>query len=190
MKKILIFIGPSGVGKSAIVHELARRGHIRFYPTWTTRPPRDYEKQGALDHVFVSPVDFQRALDQNVFVGTAQPFGLNYQYGLPKIEVNDFQVPSVILRVPMLEQMRAHYTDLLIYQVERNLTLVRSHLADRLRTGTAPRMENHETEIAAGREFAHRVIDNSGTLKQSVEHLRMCLAEDFDLPASEKIHAA
>lgn len=190
MKKILVFIGPSGVGKSAIVHELARRGHIRFYPTWTTRPPRDYEKQGALDHVFVTPDAFQSALEQNVFVGTAQPFGLSYQYGLPKIDLADTDVPSVILRVPMLGQMRANYPDLLIYQVERNLAVVRNHLADRRRTGTAPRMENHELEVAAGREVAHRIIDNSGALDQVIEHITSCLMDDFDLLNSQQRHAA
>lgn len=190
MKKILVFIGPSGVGKSAVVHELSRRGVIRFYPTWTTRPPRDYERQGPQDHVFVSPTDFKRALDKGLFDGTAQPFGLDYQYGLPRIDVAGADVPSVILRVPMLGQMRATHPDILIYQIERDLGLVHCHLADRLSKGTAPRMENHEQEIAAGRQFAHRIIDNSSLLDHSIDRIVSHLAEDLALERNEHRHAA
>ena len=60
-RPVLVVIGPSASGKSTAVRELHRRGVVRVHPTWTTRPRRPDESDGALEHRFVTDADVRRA---------------------------------------------------------------------------------------------------------------------------------
>ena len=57
-RRVLVVIGPSASGKSSLVRELHRRRVIRVLPTWTTRPRRADERDGSLEHRFVSDERF------------------------------------------------------------------------------------------------------------------------------------
>lgn len=58
--KLVLILGPSGVGKSVILEELRLR-HPEFFfpPSATTRPPRPGEVDGVIYH-FVSEAEFDR----------------------------------------------------------------------------------------------------------------------------------
>jgi guanylate kinase len=74
--------GPSGVGKTSIVHELVRRFDAVFSVSATTRARTASERDG-VDYFFVAPEQFQRWIDEGRFLEFAQVFGRNW-YGTPR----------------------------------------------------------------------------------------------------------
>ncbi len=78
---IFIISAPSGSGKSTIVrHLLASEPGVRFSVSYTTRPPREGERDGK-DYIFVSSARFKRMIAAGAFAEWAQVYG-NY-YGTP-----------------------------------------------------------------------------------------------------------
>src|SRR3954447_16585781 len=98
------FIGPSGSGKSTVVRELAARGLVTVHPTWTTRPRRADERQGSLEHRFVSDDEFDELCRRGFFIETVSLFGLPFRYGLPPLDGDSAgpggPVDAVMLRAP------------------------------------------------------------------------------------------
>ncbi len=74
--------GPSGVGKTSIVHELLRRFDAAFSVSATTRARTPNEREG-VDYFFISREEFQRWIDEGRFLEYAQVFGRNW-YGTPR----------------------------------------------------------------------------------------------------------
>ncbi|MDZ4754078.1 MAG: guanylate kinase [Phycisphaerae bacterium] len=79
---LLVMSGPSGVGKTSIVHELTRRFDAVFSVSATTRERSPSERDG-VDYYFVSQEQFQRWIDEGRFLEYAQVFGRNC-YGTPR----------------------------------------------------------------------------------------------------------
>lgn len=66
--KLLVFTAPSGAGKTTIVrHLLEKFDQLEFSVSATTRPMRDYEKDGK-DYYFLTPEIFQQKLDNGEFL--------------------------------------------------------------------------------------------------------------------------
>lgn len=82
---LVVLSGPSGVGKDAVLDELARRGH-RFHRviTCTTRPPRDGERAG-VDYYFVSDADFDEMIASGGLLEHAVVYG--HRSGVPRKQV-------------------------------------------------------------------------------------------------------
>lgn len=179
MNKLLVLIGPSGVGKSSLAVELARRGSVELFPTWTTRPRRSYEMQSTPDHVFADESEFDARWRQGYFLGVAQPFGLPYRYGLPKICRQTHSVPAVILRAFLLGELHQHYPNTVVYQIEADLQRVDQHLASREQAGHAKRLESHQAEMILGRRLALRCVPNNGELSDALDQIQNHLHDDF-----------
>jgi guanylate kinase len=79
---LLVMSGPSGVGKTSIVHELTRRFDAVFSVSATTRERTPSERDG-VDYYFVSHEQFQRWIAEKRFLEYAQVFGRNC-YGTPR----------------------------------------------------------------------------------------------------------
>jgi guanylate kinase len=79
--------GPSGVGKTTIVHELIRRFGGLFSVSATTRAPGPGERDG-IDYFFVDQPTFQRWIDEDRFLEHAQVFGRSW-YGTPEGPVRE-----------------------------------------------------------------------------------------------------
>ena len=79
---LLILSAPSGTGKTTLARRLvaANPGAI-FSVSYTTRPPRGDEKDGA-DYRFVSETTFQKMIADGVFVEWAHVHG--HHYGTPR----------------------------------------------------------------------------------------------------------
>jgi guanylate kinase len=84
---LVVLSGPSGVGKDAVLDELARRGQ-RFHRviTCTTRPPRDGERDG-VDYYFVSDAEFDRMIADQGLLEHAVVYG--HRSGVPREQVSE-----------------------------------------------------------------------------------------------------
>ena len=85
--KLVIISGPSGVGKGTICAEVAKRlGNVLISVSVTTRPQGKDEVNGR-EYWFVSPQEFQRRIDEDLFLEYAEVFG--HLYGTSKDEVEN-----------------------------------------------------------------------------------------------------
>lgn len=82
---LLVVSGPSGVGKTTIVHEVIRRLGGEFSVSATTRSRSDRERDG-LDYHFVDQSTFQKWIDEDRFLEFAQVFGRSW-YGTLREQV-------------------------------------------------------------------------------------------------------
>ncbi len=79
---------PSGAGKTTLCKELLRLDdNLRLSVSATTRPMREGEENGR-DYHFLARDDFQRDVQQDLFIEHVESFG--HLYGTPKKSVGEF----------------------------------------------------------------------------------------------------
>lgn len=85
MSNVLIVIsGPSGSGKSTVIKNLlARRSNAKQISTYTTRPPREGEKNGE-QYNFISKREYLTLLNENKLMACSKIE--NDFYGMPLLE--------------------------------------------------------------------------------------------------------
>ena len=88
---IIIFSGPSGVGKSTIINNLSNDFNFYFSTSHTTRPQRESEIEGK-DYYFISEEEFNSMISNDEFL-ECERYG-SYYYGTSKkeLERDDFIV--------------------------------------------------------------------------------------------------
>ena len=75
---LLIVSSPSGAGKTTLCRELLDEfDDVRFSVSHTTRPPRADERDG-VDYHFVTPEQFDRMVDDDLFIEWAHVHGNRY----------------------------------------------------------------------------------------------------------------
>lgn len=85
MGRLFILSAPSGTGKSTVASKLLHQvDGLRKVITATTREPRPGEKDG-VDYIFMSREEFERGIENGMFLEYAEVYG-NY-YGTPKDQV-------------------------------------------------------------------------------------------------------
>ena len=82
---LLVVSGPSGVGKTTIVHRIRERLGGRFSVSATTRPRSENEVDG-VDYLFVSTEQFDAMKQAGEFLEDAEVFG-RHAYGTPRMPV-------------------------------------------------------------------------------------------------------
>ena len=179
---LLVFIGPSGSGKSSVVRELCRLGKLWVTPSWTTRPPRADEREGTPEHRFVDESEFEDLVRSGFFLEVVQLFGLPFRYGLPPVRQGPKgQVPAIMVRAQLMPLVDKHYPRRTVYQIEDSTDRVVERIMDR---GIAPsevraRLDDLESERALGRRLASRVFVNSSTLADLVGSVAAAVDIDF-----------
>jgi guanylate kinase len=179
--RLLVIIGPSGTGKTSALRLLHDQGVVEVTPSWTTRPARDDERDGSLEHRFVDEPTFAKQADTDYFLETAQMFGLPYWYGLPKLEEpKGSRVATVMLSANLLPLMDEHYTNYIVYQIEDSEERAAERLKAREKAGhdIGTRLDDYQKEIAAGRKRAQRVFTNESTLDELAGVIASALIED------------
>lgn len=88
--KMILFTGPSGVGKSTIEEQLFndKSLHLSLSISATTRKPRENEENGK-HYYFLSPENFDKKIQNNEFVEWNSHF--SNKYGTLKTEIDRIQ---------------------------------------------------------------------------------------------------
>lgn len=179
--RLLVIIGPSGVGKTTALKLLHDQGVVEVTPSWTTRPPRDDEAGGTLEHTFIDEETFANKKAEDYFLETRQLFELPYWYGLPKLEKPDgSRVATVMLSASLLPLMDKYYTNYTIYQIQDGKDRAAQRLQEREAAGHSmgSRFDEYNKEIDAGRKRAQRVFTNDSTLEELAGNIASALIED------------
>ncbi len=77
---LVIISGPSGSGKTSICNELTKNPEVIQSVSYTTRKPRDSERDG-VDYCFVERSEFEKLIKENKFIEYAEYCG--NLYGTP-----------------------------------------------------------------------------------------------------------
>ena len=112
---LLVIAGPSGVGKTTIVHKLLEHFDGVFSISATTRPRTEQDVEG-VDYNFIDEATFQTWINEGLFLEYAQVFGRSW-YGTPRTSVDPYleQGKLVILDIDVqgAAQVRASMQDAL-----------------------------------------------------------------------------
>ncbi len=150
--------GPSGVGKTTILHRILAALGAQFSVSATTRPRAVGETDG-VDYRFVDEPAFQSMIDRGEFLEYAQVFGRNW-YGTPEAPVDEAiaQGRVVILDIDVhgAKQVRERRPEVFgIFILPPSETELHRRLADRGREDAEAierRFAEAKREIAAARE--------------------------------------
>ncbi len=178
---LVVLSGPSGVGKDAVLDELARRGR-RFQRviTCTTRPRRENEVDG-VDYYFVSDVEFDALIASGGLLEHAVVYG--HRSGVPRQQVLDKLAEGVDVFVRTDVQGAAS-----IKRIEPDAVLIfiapssMEELEQRVRERGSDDEERIARRVAAGRdemsrrdEFEHVIVNEPGRLDVTIDRLEEIL---------------
>lgn len=178
---LVVFSGPSGVGKTTVTNELVRQGwsgHIVV--TATTRRPRPGEVDGA-DYHFRTQHEFQQMLERGELLEHAEVHS-NW-YGVPATPVREklAQGRDVLLTIDTqgARTIRARTQGaIFIFLAPRSLDELVERLNER-GTDTPEqrtlRMLNAEREMAELEQYDYVIVNQQDRLPESIEQLRAIL---------------
>lgn len=177
--QLLVFTGPSGVGKGTLLHQLLKQHpDIQLSISATTRQPRPGEEHGK-DYYFVSRSEFETMVEQGKLLEWAQ-FAGNF-YGTPRqpLEAMVAKGHTVILEIELdgARQVRnslpgARQIFVLPPNVEELEARIRGRGQDS-DEAIAKRMARAQIEIAAAAEFDIQIVNDN--LEQAVKDLELAI---------------
>lgn len=177
---LIVFSGPSGVGKDTVLKELiARNENTKVSISMTTRAPRGQEKDG-IDYYFVSREYFEKKIKEGSMLEYAE-YNNNY-YGTPKAPVDEMLNSgiNVILEIEVqgAAKIRALYPDAVsVFLFPPTLATLEKRLRKR---GTedeetiSHRLFIAEQEILRAGEFEYGVIN--AELETAVDELESIIS--------------
>ena len=94
---VVVLTAPSGAGKTTIARQVVREiPELTFSTSATTRPPRDYEKEG-VHYYFLSEAEFQKRIEADEFIEYEEVYpGLLYGTLASEIERIDQTGPALL----------------------------------------------------------------------------------------------
>lgn len=170
MNKMVILIGPSGVGKSSFLEKALKDfSQLRDTVTYTTRPMRQGESEGNPYH-FVGSEKFRELIRQNFFVEHAEVHGNLYGTPLYQLEEAWNKGEVIIMDVDVQGAktfQRLYPQALTIFILPPSIDALRQRIIKR--GGKAPsdldlRLKNAELELAQAETFMHRLINDDFSL--------------------------
>lgn len=178
---LVVLSGPSGVGKDAILDELAQRGHdFHRVITCTTRAPREGEQNG-VHYFFVSEAEFDRLIENDGLLEHAVVYG--HRSGVPRKQVLDAMSSGrdVVVRTDVqgAASIKALMPDaVLIFVAPTSL----GEIEERIRARGSDdeeriqrRLKTAEAEMRRQSEFEHVIVNAPGELATSVDDLQRIL---------------
>jgi guanylate kinase len=166
---ILIVVAPSGAGKTSLVRALMEaRGRIRHSVSFTTRAPRDGERDGE-DYCFISAEEFRRRRLAGEFLEWAEVHGNLYGTSRQWIDEHTAAGADIVLEIDWqgARQVTSLYPDAIsIFIAPPSLEILKQRL--QARGKDAP--EVIERRLAAARnelehagEFQYIIVNQDFT---------------------------
>ena len=162
---LIVFSGPSGVGKGTVVKKLLKKGGCALSVSCTTRAPRDGETNGK-SYFFISEKEFEKGIKEGGFLEYNEHFG-NY-YGTPKKFVEEtLKTGDVILEIEVdgaLKVKSAYPEALLIMILPPNKEELRARLLKRGSESAEKieeRIERMDYELSKKDFYDYTVINDS-----------------------------
>ncbi len=174
--KVVIVSGPSGVGKTTICREVAKRiGNTYLSVSATTRPRAKGETHGK-DYWFISKEDFQQRVHKGQFLEHAEVFG--HLYGTPKDKVEQAlkEGKTVILEIDVqgAKQAKMVYPDaIMVFILPPSAKTLSERIGRRGRDSTEAvegRLGGASSEIAAAWQYYQHIVINDD-LEQAVKEV-------------------
>jgi len=174
--KVVIVSGPSGVGKSTICKEVAKRlNNVYLSVSVTTRPRSPSEVDGQ-DYWFISENEFQRRIDKGELLEYAEVFG--HLYGTPKHKVEEAlqEARTVILEIDVqgAKKVKRIYQDavmIFVFPPSQRELAERMKLRGRENVQSAEeRLEGASGEMAAAWQYYKHMVINED-LQQAVNEM-------------------
>ena len=188
MKKglLIVYSGPSGVGKSTILHEVLKDEslNLEFSVSMTTRLPREGEVDGK-DYFFVSKETFEKAIEDDKFLEHAR-YVENY-YGTPRdyVEQERNKGKNVILEIDVqggLQVIEKCSDCISIFIMPPSIDELRNRLSGR---GTEKeevvnkRIDQAQREINQGSVYKYHVVNND--IETSIKEVSDILKKEMAL---------
>jgi len=174
--KVVIVSGPSGVGKSTICKEVAKRlNNVYLSVSVTTRPRSQAETDGQ-DYWFISENEFKQRINKGLLLEHAEVFG--HLYGTPKDKVEEAlrRGSSAILEIDVqgAKQVKRIYKNavmIFIFPPNQRELAERMKLRGREDVQSAEeRLEGASGEIAAAWQYYKHMVINDD-LQQAVSEV-------------------
>jgi guanylate kinase len=185
---LFIISAPSGSGKSTLVSELRKQvSGVEFAISWTTRPPRGSEEHGR-EYNFTTREEFQRMLDEGVFLEHAEVFGNFYGTARRSLEEARAAGHDLLLDIDVqgAAQVRAKMPEAVsIFVLPPNPRVLRTRLRNRSRAEgfvneeeVYRRLHEASKEIENYREYGYILVND--ILDRAVAQLEaIVLAERY-----------
>lgn len=180
---LLVFSGPSGVGKGTVVKKLLNSGNYALSVSCTTRLPRLGEKDGEA-YFFISKDKFSELIKSGGLLEYSNHFE-NY-YGTPRKFVEDkLEKSDVILEIEVdgALQVKKSYPDaVLIMLLPPSVEELRSRLVKRGAESAEKieeRIKRMEYEVSKRAEYDYVVINDD--LKSAVEEIEKIIERERGL---------
>lgn len=185
---MLILSSPSGAGKTTISRMLLEHDpEIRLSVSATTRPIRPGEVDGK-DYIFVDQAEFDRMVEEELFLEWAQVFG--HAYGTPKAQVKaglregqdflfdiDWQGTQQLYQKLETDVVRVFLLPPSIEELRRRLTGRGTDSGDVI----AARMERARAEISHWDGYDYVVVNDD---------IDLCFAKVREILAAERMKRA
>jgi len=177
--KLIVFTGPSGVGKGTLLRSLLRRHpELYFSISVTTRAPRPGEVDGK-HYYFVTRPQFEQMVAAGELLEWAE-FAGNY-YGTPRraVEQQIQQGRWVVLEIELegARQIRQTFPNALrIFILPPSLQELENRLRDRAQDSEQAilrRLKRAEAELEAADEFDFQVVNDN--LEKALDRLEAAL---------------
>ena len=179
---LLIVSGPSGAGKDTVIERLrVLEPEVAYCVTFTTRPPRSYERDG-VHYRFTTRDEFNKMGAAGAFVETFEYAG--NLYGTPRAFVEESlqQRRDLILKpeVNGARALKAAYPEaVLVFLTAPSTTELQRRLEQRdadSPVDIGKRLDIAQEEYDALSQFEYRVINDD--VEQAVSDLRAILAAE------------
>lgn len=173
---ILVISGPTASGKSSLLREvLKKEENFYFSISTTSRPKRDYERDG-VDYYFVSEEEFQKNIENGLFLEWAKVHGNYYGTSLTPVfkALKEGKLIIFDIDVQGHKSIRNKFKNIVtsLFVTTPNQTILRERLIKR---GTDSeemikiRLKTALSEMTYIRDFDYLLINDD--FKESLENL-------------------